>query len=379
MAMVINSNVMSLNAQRNLTRSNDMLATSLQRLSSGLRVNSAKDDAAGFAISQRFETQIRGLNQAVRNANDGISLSQTAEAALGEVTGNLQRIRELAVQAANSSYSASDRAALDAEVSQRLAEIDRISTQTTFNGQKVLDGSFGQASFQVGANVGDTISVDLTTGSRTNQLGDAVAVVNGGALPGAGATATTGGDFSIQVGTAAAVDVSFAAGDTASQVVEKIKSAGVDGLSAWVNAGGTISLRASEDVTVGNGSGGGAAADVGLTAGATTAASDTSDLSAVTVATVDGANDAIIRIDQALSTVSGIQGDLGAIQNRFSSTIANLSAVSENLTASNSRIVDADFAAETASLTKAQILQQAGVSILAQANAVPQTVLGLLR
>ena len=167
MAQVINTNVLSLNAQRNLTTSQSSLATALQRLSSGLRINSAKDDAAGLAISDRFTTQIRGLNQAVRNSSDGISLAQTTESALGELTNNLQRIREIAVQSANASNSASDRAALDQEVQQRLAEVERIATQTAFNGQKVLNGTFGSATFQVGANVGETITVGLSTSMRT--------------------------------------------------------------------------------------------------------------------------------------------------------------------------------------------------------------------
>ena len=171
MAQVINTNVLSLNAQRNLSTSQSSLATALQRLSSGLRINSAKDDAAGLAISDRFTTQIRGLNQAVRNASDGISLAQTAESALGELTNNLQRIREIAVQSANASNSASDRAALDQEVQQRLAEVERIATQTAFNGQKVLNGTFGNATFQVGANVGETISVGLATSMRTIGIG----------------------------------------------------------------------------------------------------------------------------------------------------------------------------------------------------------------
>src|SRR4030095_6892480 len=171
MPAVINTNVASLNAQRNLTTSQGQLATALQRLSSGLRINSAKDDAAGLAISDRFTTQIRGLNQAVRNANDGISLSQTAESALGELTNNLQRIREISVQAANASNSVSDRAALDLEVQQRLQEIQRIATQTSFNNQKVLDGSFGNATFQVGANVGQTISISLATSMKTSDIG----------------------------------------------------------------------------------------------------------------------------------------------------------------------------------------------------------------
>src|SRR5262245_36839780 len=171
MALVINTNVMSLNAQRNLSTSGSQLATSLQRLSSGLRINSAKDDAAGLAISSRMTTQINGLTQAVRNANDGISLAQTTESALQEVTNNLQRIRELAVQSANATNSDSDRAALDQEVQQRLAEVNRIATQTSFNGRKVLDGSFGNATFQVGANVGETISVGLSSSVKTADIG----------------------------------------------------------------------------------------------------------------------------------------------------------------------------------------------------------------
>ena len=163
MAQSINTNVASLNAQRNLNRSQGLMNTALERLSTGLRINSAKDDAAGLAISERFTTQIRGLNQAVRNASDGISLAQTTESALGELTNNLQRIRELAVQSVNATNSASDRAALNAEVTERIAEVDRIAKQTNFNGVKVLDGSFGTATFQVGANVGETISVSLTT------------------------------------------------------------------------------------------------------------------------------------------------------------------------------------------------------------------------
>src|SRR5688572_23663235 len=184
MPQVINTNVMSLNAQRNLSTSGGQLATALQRLSSGLRINSAKDDAAGLAIAERFTTQIRGLNQAARNANDGISLAQTGEGALAEITSNLQRVRELAVQAANSTNSASDRAALDQEVQQRLAEIERVASQTSFNGQKILDGTFGTAAFQVGANVGETISIGLSTsmrvadiGSYVNEAGDASVTV----------------------------------------------------------------------------------------------------------------------------------------------------------------------------------------------------------
>src|SRR5262245_52126796 len=236
MAQVINTNVMSLNAQRNLSTSGSDLATALQRLSSGLRINSAKDDAAGLAISSRFTTQIRGLSQAARNANDGISLAQTAESALGELTNNLQRIRELAVQSANATNSASDRAALDQEVQQRIAEVERIANQTSFNGRKVLDGTFGSAQFQVGANVGETIGVNLTTGMRASQIGQ-IASATGAAVT---ANALTDGGLTIAVGTgtAVAVGASVAGGangqeaDSAYAKVNAINNAGVAGLTA---------------------------------------------------------------------------------------------------------------------------------------------------
>jgi flagellin len=481
MPVVVNTNVMSLNAQRNLTRSDSMLATSLQRLSSGLRINSAKDDAAGMAISQRFTTQIRGLNQAVRNANDGISLAQTAESALDELTNNLQRIRELAVQSANATNSASDRAALDQEVQQRLAEVNRIATQTSFNGQKVLDGSFGSAQFQVGANVGETISVNLTTGVRADQIGQ-IATDTGDAVS---ASALTDGLVTIAVGSGSAVAVGAStagsgAGQTADSAYAKvnaINAAGVSGLTATasnvtsgtfstvsssggtstynltinsvsiysgsdniadggsltaadvaaqinlfssqtgvsasvsgttltltgadgrnvvvaetITAGtgatlsgtgiaaaqegtlrGTITLAASENITLG-----GTVAAIGFS-GVTSIAVDSTTLSTVNVNSVANAETAIQRVDAALTSVANLRSQFGAIQNRFESTIANLQTVSENLQASRSRIMDADFAAETAALTKAQILQQAGVAVLAQANAVPQVVLGLLR
>ncbi len=480
MPSVVNTNVLSLNAQRNLSRSQGTLATALERLSSGLRINSAKDDAAGLAIADRFTTQIRGLNQAVRNANDGISLSQTAESALDELGNNLQRIRELAVQSANATNSASDRAALDQEVQQRLAEINRIASQTSFNGQKVLDGSFGTAQFQVGANVGETITVNLTTGVRADQLGQ-IATATGTAVT---ASALTDGGLTIAVGQGAAVAIGASTAgtqpgqtaDSAYAKVNAVNAAGVSGLTATATnvtsgafstvgtAGGTstynltvngisiyagadnladgASLTASdvaaqvnlfsaqtgvsaavsgtsltltgsdgrnvvvaETITAGTGATltgtGIAAAQEGTLRGTITLAAsqnvtlggtntaigfagtsiavDTTTLSTVSVTSVANANTAIQRADAALTAVSSLRSQLGAIQNRFESTISNLSSVSENLTASRSRIQDADFAAETAALTRAQILQQAGVAVLAQANAAPQTVLGLFR
>ena len=480
MPSVVNTNVLSLNAQRNLSKSHDTLATALERLSSGLRINSAKDDAAGLAIASRFTTQIRGLNQAVRNANDGISLSQTAESALDELGNNLQRIRELGVQSANATNSASDRAALDQEVQQRLSEINRIATQTSFNGQKVLDGSFGSALFQVGANVGETIAINLTTGVRADQLGQiatatgtavtssaladggltiavgqgsAIAIgastagsqagqtadsayakanaINAGGVSGLTATTTnvTSGTFST-VGTAGGTSTynltvngisifagadnladgsSLSASDVAAQVnlfsAQTGVSAAVSGTSLTLTASdgrnvvvaetltagtgatltgtgiaaaqegtlrGTVTLAASQNITLG-----GSNAAIGFSG--TSIAVDTTTLATANVSSVANANTTIQRVDAALTAVSSLRSQLGAIQNRFESTISNLSAVSENLTASRSRIQDADFAAETASLTRAQILQQAGIAVLAQANAAPQTVLGLLK
>ena len=372
MAQTINTNVASLNAQRNLNRSQGLLNQSLERLSTGLRINSAKDDAAGLAISERFTTQIRGLNQAVRNASDGISLAQTTESALAELTNNLQRIRELAVQSVNATNSASDRAALNAEVQERIAEVDRISKQTNFNGVKVLDGSFGTAVFQVGANVGETISVSLTTDVTAEAIGT-VNTYAGGAYT----TLTADATLTFTDAAAGAIGtVDLTTGDTVQQAVDKINNANLAGVSAFVNDGGTIQILSDEvGVTVAD-----SGAETGL-AGATAAetASATLSVAGIAVDTVGGANFAIARVDSALTDVNGLRGNLGAIQNRFESTIVNLQTVSENLAASRGRIQDADFAAETASLTKAQILQQAGVAVLSQANAQPQLALSLLQ
>lgn len=681
MALVINTNVMSLNAQRNLTTSGNQLASSLQRLSSGLRINSAKDDAAGLAISDRMTTQITGLNQAARNANDGISLAQTTEGALQEVTNNLQRIRELAVQSANATNSDSDRAALDQEVQQRIAEIDRIASQTSFNGRKVLDGSFGGATFQVGANVGETINLALTSSVKataigqvataasadldslfangtgltlaaggltiggnsvaagnyttagalatainaaapsgvtaaasgneitlTNTNGSAVAIAGtanplgittvaaattsgGGVTLAAGemtfggqsvtgtfttagglatainalgvagltatangneidfanstgsaitvggtnniagittiAAATTGaatpttalstsavtatggagltvgaGTLTVSVGGNTAVDVAAATyssvgtlvsainaaagstiatvdgsgeiqisnSDTANSIVfggaqaatvglgtiaaatpgtttngagsstgvaaataaagttvngtgvttgvnaavtatgtptpvtlaaggftvqvgtgTAVDMAGtynsqqeladainsrVSGAYASVDSTGVLSLSSGEAITLGGARAGTGAGNLGF-ASMTNAVAGS--LNTQNVNTTAGANSAIQSVDSALTAVSTLRSTLGAIQNRFQSVINSLQAVSENLSASRSRILDTDFASETASLTRAQILQQAGTAMVAQANSAPQNVLSLLR
>ena len=492
MALTINTNLASINAQRNLSMSSGSLNTSLQRLSSGLRINSAKDDAAGLAISDRMTTQINGLNQASRNANDAISLSQTAEGAMQEMTNNLQAIRTLAVQAANASNSASDRAALDQEVQQRLSEIQRIATQTSFNGQKILDGTFGNAAFQVGANVGDTISINLTQGVKASQMGQIAsqtATVTGTALSGTGTIAVGNNTPSvIQVSVAgaggatnglsagsayakalainsssvsgltasASNNTEFAVGatvpgtggygltingqaiftaNTSAQTSQQIADAinanqSTTGVTASLDAtGAKLYLAAADgrdiDVTqawTGTASGGlatGTASAATATApayaagavGATTVLahnygqvtltatqaitvtgdnavlggiSGTVSLGAATLSTqnvlsVANANATINSVDAALQTVSSLRSTFGAIQNRFQSTINSLGATTENLTAARSRVLDTDFAAETANLTKNQILTQAGTAILAQANSLPQSVLKLLQ
>ncbi|MBK7655525.1 MAG: flagellin [Betaproteobacteria bacterium] len=504
MASIINSNISSLNAQRNLSMSQTSLQTSMQRLSSGLRINSAKDDAAGMAISERMTTQIRGLNQAARNANDGISLSQTAEGALAEVTSNLQRIRELAVQSANATNNSSDRVALDREVQQRLQEVDRISSQTTFNGQRVLDGTFGTANFQVGAEANQTISVGFTQGTRLTQLGQLATGTSSAEVTVAALTGTG----TIQVGSSSPVAVSASvAGSANGQSVGSayakalaINAANVTGLTATATnnielvaanatsaggagtysltingqaifsgtvltstlttqqitdginsyssttgvtaslSGGNLRLSAADgrDIAIAQTLGGDAAAGLsagtggsttvngvvyrdgqidatlanasnnsavaaavnggtltltsnenisitgdgaimGFASAAITIARDTVDLTTVDVQTVTSANDAIQRIDAALNTVNGLRSTLGAVQNRFESVVTNVQTNSENLSASRSRIQDADFAAETANLSRAQILQQAGTAMIAQANQLPQTVLKLLQ
>jgi len=475
MPLVINTNIQSLNAQRNLSKTLMPLQTAMQRLSSGMRINSAKDDAAGLAIAVRMNSQMKGLTQAVRNANDAVSLVQTAEGAIDEMTNALQRIRELAVQSANASNTALDRGATDKEVQQLVAEVDRIATQTQFNNQTLLDGTLGSKAFQVGANAGQTISVALAQGLKAGQIGQIadstattatsaaivggdniqindnkiIATVAGGAgqttssawsvanainasgVSGVTATAVTGTTTSNVtnkgINFTAATDAykldingvtvfnytataAFATeGLTQQQLIDRInmyssqtgvgaalnvtdieltaadgRDIGVDvtvtaGATAAFNADSTthgfIELSSSDDIKIT----GDASDKLGFSAGATTITKDAQTLSNIDVKTVTGANNTMKRIDSALNVISNMRADLGAVLNRFQSTTANLSNVLENITAAHSRIMDADFAAETANITKAQILQQAGISVLAQANTLPQNVLTLLR
>lgn len=482
MPQIINTNISSLNAQRNLNKSQSSLGTSLERLSTGLRINSAKDDAAGLAISERFTTQIRGLNQAVRNANDGISLAQTAEGALGQSGSALQRIRELAVQSANATNNSNDRAAMNSEVQQLVSEVDRIATQTEFNGNKILSSNGGfSASFQVGAKVGQTISISVAS-SRASDLGVSTnfTTIQGeddatladrmrgqnakgidSTLNGTTLTAVAAGKNSIDkinsinaasgktgitafsfgnsvVGSSAAADGSTSAELASGDIVVNGVSLGAvaedssDGLVDAINAvseqtgviadagdgtgklvlmnrsGGSISITvntadaatrsgfAQGTTEMGAGDNGAIVLSAGLAGTAVTFGnSDTGEgltgtsgssltlsqlkLSSVDISTVSGANLAMLAVDSGLDSINSTRATLGAVQNRLNSTIDNLSSSVENLSASRSRIQDADFASETAAMTKAQIMGQAGISILSQANSLPQSALSLLQ
>jgi flagellin len=498
-AATINTNVSSLTAQRNLGNSQLSLSTAIQRLSSGLRINSAKDDAAGLAISERFTSQIRGLNQAARNANDGISLAQTAEGALKSSSDVLQRVRELAVQSANATNSSGDRQALNAEVAQLIAELDRISLTTEFNGQRLLDGSFGTQQFQVGANANQVI-VAATANLRTNVYGNNQVVASGPEAVAAGAgiasptgingvtvgtlavngylgskiitvaaddsakaiatninnetaktgvTATATTNVGISFASAGAYALALASNNTTLETVSFTVSAtaGSDGLSEAISAindkspktGITASLSTDKtyimltneagnnilvsDTTVTNAGNVsvtkysvdslGAAASVGVAAATLTAdanaegsivsgyilldsqksfgtgttssalLADTSStlrkVSDIDVSTFEKATDALKTVDAALAFISGDRAKLGALQSRFETSIASLQITSENLSASRSRIQDADFAVETANLSRSQILQQAGTAMVAQANQMQQNVLQLLK
>jgi flagellin len=485
MASVINTNVPSLNSQRNLSTSQSQLNTSIQRLSSGMRINSAKDDAAGLAISDRMNSQIKGMTQATRNANDGVSMAQTAEGALASSGDILQRVRELAVQSSNSSNSASDRKALQTEVTQLTSELNRIANTTEFNGQKLMDGSMGTANFQVGANAGQLISMsgsNFTTSTYGNNRLDNNA-------PQAGTTALADGDIvisgsqgtetvAVAEGASAkttAANINKVSGDTGVTATAKTEAVLVTGteksfsfeltsdntdavtisfsmgktddangyasaISAFNAQSAKTGVTASYDATAGGlklthadgndiklentsatvantatfatlDTDGAAQTPATLTAGAaadstakgrltldseksfsvtddsgwnldggtTTGASKLKAVADLDISTFEGAQAAIKTADAALASVNSQRAEYGALQSRFESAISNLGSSTENLSASRSRIVDTDFAAETAKMTRGQILQQAGTSMLAQANSLPNGVLSLLR
>ncbi len=482
MALGINTNIFSLNAQRNLQKTGSSLQTAMQRLSSGLRINSAKDDAAGLAISNRMTTQIRGLNQAVRNANDGISLAQTAEGALQEASDILQRIREVAVQSANDTNSDSDRKSLQQEVIQLKVELNRIADTTTFNGKNVLDGTFTAAKFHVGAQADQTITVSIGN-ARADAIGDeqaagvatsasaaaadvssataritanaftingpegsttvtpvagnsakdvAAAIDNVASTTGVTATAKTqvslstisndSYSFTLYGDNATGINVSatVAAGDLTGLTQAINDHTAETGITATVSgstvvlehatgenigienllgaATGTMNVGAT---TIGAAVGtdsvlvegqvtfhsekafslveGGTSSEIVSGTGGATVNATLQDVASVNISTQSGSNNALAVLDQAIGSIDNIRSDLGAVMNRFESTISNLENVSENISASRSRILDADFAVETANLTKALILQQAGISVLAQGNTIPQNVLALLQ
>lgn len=395
MALTVNTNVASLNTQRNLNTSSNSLSTSLQRLSTGSRINSAKDDAAGLQISNRLTSQVNGLNVATKNANDGISLAQTAEGALQQSTNILQRMRDLSLQSANGSNSTSERDALNSEVGQLKKELDRISNTTTFGGRKLLDGSFGTASFQVGSAANEIISVGIDEMSAESLKGSFYTATGAATTFTASGAASTG---SITINTAAVngaasgstvVSVNFKGNETAEQATAKIAAAINDaniGVGAFAD-GTSISYIAKAGE---NASGVATSSITGITFGGTAtgaanvasfsaSASGDSRVSDIDISSASGAQAAVLVIDDALKMIDSQRADLGAIQNRFDNTIANLQNIGENVSAARGRIQDTDFAAETANMTKNQVLQQAGTAILAQANQLPQSVLSLLR
>jgi len=471
MASYINTNIASLNAQRNLTTSQSGLTTALQRLSSGMRINSAKDDAAGLAISERMTSQINGSNQAARNANDGISLAQTAEGDLSQISNNLQRMRDLSVQSANATNSSSDRAAIQNEITQLGSEIDRVAQGSSFNGVHLLDGTFNSQTFQVGANnvaAQDQITISSISSARTSTLGqfqgftltnqsigtasntaaaqtvtvggstvslgtianDAKALasaINNSGVSGLGATANA---TSVAAGTSAVTGIAGASTLTLNGLAISITNStnaatnrtnSVTAINAQSSVTGVVATDTGSGVSLAAADGrnivttfaagtstGATEADYGLAAAGTTGAtlnvtykapagttgnvvfagafsnttaiaSTGTAISAINVSTAAGAQTALTAIDAALSSVNTSRASLGAYQNRFASVVSSLQTTSENLTASRSRIQDTDFAAETAALTRGQILQQAGTAMLAQANALPNGVLALLR
>ncbi|MBO9357366.1 FliC/FljB family flagellin [Bordetella petrii] len=391
MAAVINTNYLSLVAQNNLNKSQSALGSAIERLSSGLRINSAKDDAAGQAIANRFTSNIKGLTQAARNANDGISIAQTTEGALNEINNNLQRVRELTVQAQNGTNSASDIDSIQQEVNERLAEINRIAEQTNFNGTNILEkGTATTITIQVGANDNETIDIQIAGNAAWN-LYDEAGTGTGAAVNGDARTVEIKG-FDVRSALAANPTSDLDSYDYA--VAQATTQLADDGFTAASSSlvsydGGDSYAIVLEDAggaqrsyAVSFDSTGKAALGSELSGAAKEAAeASTTTLTAGTdtVKVAGGDSDALKAIDDALNAVDAQRSSLGAIQNRFESTISNLNNTINNLSSARSRIEDADYATEVSNMTKSQILQQAGTSVLAQANQVPQTVLSLLR
>ena len=385
MALTVNTNVASLNTQRNLNASSKSMETTLQRLSTGSRINSAKDDAAGLQIANRLTSQVNGLNVAVKNSNDGISMAQTAEGALQQSTSLLQRMRDLALQSANGSNSDDERKALNNEVTELKKEVDRISNTTTFGGKKLLDGSFGTTTFQVGSAANEMISVKIDEMSTDSLKGK---YFEGSVAAGTG-TATASGKVTVSGtvnGNNFSVDVTIASGTSGADYTKAIATAVNDanvGVGAYVESDGSLKVISQQKADGTNELTALAVSGTvaGVTNGAYTADTTVNEdkLSAIDLTSVKGSQTAVLVIDQAIKNIDQQRAHLGAVQNRFDNTIGNLQNITENVSAAKSRIQDTDFATETANMTKNQILQQAGTSILAQANQLPQAVLSLLR
>ncbi|WKD27740.1 FliC/FljB family flagellin [Halomonas sp. KG2] len=392
---VINTNITSMIGQSNLSKSQNALTTSMERLSSGLRINSAKDDAAGQAIANRMSSQITGLSQAQRNANDGISISQTAEGALNQVNDNLQRVRELTVQAQNGTNSQEDLNSIQAEIDQRLTEVNRIAEETDFNGTKVLEKD-QKISIQVGADDGQTIEVDLKEINAATLGLDSFNVNGAQGTVAAAATA----NFETAYGDSTSIadsDVNDFGDDLATSLGIATGSVTADTANAYVDENGNWYAQVQVSAATEAESRTLAAQGINIASGSSVTfnvALDPQDADVTTDTTasftVDGAdltaaslltgasNNPLEQLDAALSDVDVLRSDLGAIQNRFESAITNLNTNETNLSAARSRIEDADYATEVADMTRAQILQQAGTSVLAQANQIPQNVLSLL-
>jgi flagellin len=384
MSLVLNTNYSSLLAQNSLSTNGSKLSTALQQLSSGMRINTAADDAAGYAIVQGMTSQINGLDQAARNANDGVSLAQTAQGGLNEITKDLQTMRDLAVQSLNATNSAQDRADLNQQFSQLAADINNVASTAAFNGVNLLDGSFQGATFQVGANVGQTITVSSVASAQTSALGTLYTAVGGTA-----AATTAGQTGSLTIGgiaTATFTVTGNVATDAKTVAAAINQISGQDGgVVATVNATNGIDLSSTTSqtvaVTVGAGSGASVTlANLGMIASyVVTSAGTTTNLNVGDVSSVDGSNRALAQIDAALQQVAATGAQLGAYQERFQAAIGGLTTASTNLQSARSQIQDTDYAAATSQLSKAQILQQASTAMVAQANTVPQNILTLLQ
>jgi flagellin len=408
MSLVLNTNLDSLVAQNSLSTSGSQLADALSQLSSGLRINNSADDAAGYAIVQGMTSQINGLNQAAQNANDGVSLTQTATGALSEVTTDLQTMRDLAVESLNASNSSTDRADLNAQFQQLVADINSVASNTQFNGVNLLDGSFQGATFQIGANAGQTITVasvasakagtlgalyaGAPTGAGTYNAGTALApnISNGDtvtfqvAVTPAGGTATTVTTNAISLTGNAATDLASIAAGINQAVASQGVIATVNGTTGITlsgnaaNAGGVaaVTVASSTGTVAGDAT---ALADLGVDASDTFATTGATYLSGANVTTVDNSNQSLVQIDAALQQLATSTANLGAYQNRFDALISGLNTDATNLTSAKSAIVDTDYAAATSNLSKAQILQQASTAMVAQANTIPQNILTLLQ